>query len=86
MVLGDHVDLHQRTVGDKARPLLCAEHMPRDVGCVASMLGSDLRAGPGFQESDADCAELNEEEDQATDGAIVPRIQEPVHDPRESEK
>ena len=31
VVLGDHVEVLQGTVGDKARPLLYADHMPRAI-------------------------------------------------------
>ena len=67
--------LSQGTVGDEARPLLHADHMPR-----AKKLASEPRAGPdsrrgsGACQSDASCAGLNEEQDQETDGATDPRI------------
>ena len=52
MVLSDRVDVpRQGTVAAEARPLLHANHRPRAIEVrEASKLGSETRAGPGFQE------------------------------------
>ena len=76
MVLGDHMEvLRQGTVGDEARPLLYADHMPRAIKVRSQKTRiknlvqvQDSRRGSGACQSDTECADVNEEQVQKNDG------------------
>ena len=92
MVLGDHVDvLRQGTVSDENRPFLYANHMPRAIE-VRSQRARNLvqvqgsKRGSGAGQSDASCADQDEEQAHQNDEETDPGIREPVPDLRKGEK
>ena len=76
MVLGDHVEVLQGTVGDEASTLLYVDHMPRPIevrGQQARIQTSCRSRVPGEDLELVSQTDQNEEQDQESDGETVPR-------------